>query len=162
ISLVRARQSNFAISTPTAVAAVRGTVYVVIYDAVQNVMQVAVLVKDPRRATGIVSCSSFFDRFSTVLVREGLATIVSGTAGGSPRLVPTSSLPDASLVGTLQTPTPPGPAFSAPVTPPSIPEEPIGPPVVFIGEPLSAAPPSTIGQDIGQLPPSQQAASSPP
>jgi len=160
ISLVKARQSNFAISTPTAVAAVRGTVYVVIYDAVQNVMQVAVLVKDPRRATGIVSCTSFFDRFSTVLVREGLATIASGTAGCTPP-VPISSLPDASLVGTLQNPTPPGPAFSAPVTLPSIPDEPVAQPVVFIGEPISAAPPSTIGQDIGQLPPPQQAASSP-
>ncbi len=49
ISLVRARQSNFTISTPTAVAAARGTVFEVVYDATQNVMRVAVIVKDPRR-----------------------------------------------------------------------------------------------------------------
>jgi len=160
ITLVKARQSNFAISTPTAVAAARGTVYVVLYDAVQNVMQIAVLVKDPQKATGLVSCVSFFDRFSAVLVREGLATSASGTEGCTPP-VPITSLPDANLIGTLQNPRPPGPAFSGPVTLPSIPDEPAGPPVVFISNPLSAAPPSTIGQDIGQLPPPQQAASSP-
>jgi hypothetical protein len=160
ISLVKARQSNFAISTPTAVAAARGTVFVVVYDAVQNVMEIAVLVKDPRRVTGLVSCMSFFDRFSTVLVREGLATTASGTEGCTPP-VPISSLPDASLIGTLQNPRPPGPAFDVPVTLPSIPDEPAGPPVVFISNPISAAPPSTIGQDIGQLPPPQQPASSP-
>lgn len=43
INLVRTRQSNFAISTPTAVAAARGTDFEVTYDAVQNVMRIAVL-----------------------------------------------------------------------------------------------------------------------
>ncbi len=165
ITLVKARQSNFAISTPTAVAAARGTVYVVLYDAVQNVMQMAVLVKDPQKATGLVSCVSFFDRFSAVLVREGLATSASGTGGCTPP-VPIGSLPDANLIGTLQNPRLPGPAFSGPVTVPSIPDEFAGPPVVFIpgfisNPPFSAAPPSTIGQDIGQLPPLQEPASSP-
>ena len=102
ISLVRARQSNFTISTPTAVAAARGTVFEVVYDATQNVMRVAVIVKDPRRAAGLVSCLSLQDRYSTVLVREGLAT-TAGTSGCAPP-IPISLLPDANLVGTLAEP----------------------------------------------------------
>jgi hypothetical protein len=43
IALVRARQSNFAISTPTAVAAVRGTDFEVTFDDSQHAMRVAVL-----------------------------------------------------------------------------------------------------------------------
>mgnify|MGYP003693977101 CR=1 FL=1 len=50
ITLVKARQSNFAVTTPTAVAAARGTVFEVVYDATQNVMRVAVIVK--RSAAG--------------------------------------------------------------------------------------------------------------
>ena len=57
ITLVKARQSNFAVTTPTAVAAARGTVFEVVYDATQNVMRVAVIVKDPQRAAGLVSCA---------------------------------------------------------------------------------------------------------
>ena len=47
IELLRSRQSNFVISTPTAVAAARGTHYEVAYDATQKVTRVAVL-PDPR------------------------------------------------------------------------------------------------------------------
>jgi hypothetical protein len=43
LSLVKARQSNFSISTQTAVAAVRGTDFEVTYDDVQQVMRIAVL-----------------------------------------------------------------------------------------------------------------------
>jgi hypothetical protein len=43
IALVRARQSNFSISTPTAVAAARGTDFEVTFNADQQVMGVAVL-----------------------------------------------------------------------------------------------------------------------
>jgi len=43
IALVRARQSNFSISTPTAVAAARGTDFEVTFNATQQVMGVAVL-----------------------------------------------------------------------------------------------------------------------
>ncbi len=42
-TLVKTRQSNFAISTPAAVAAARGTDFEVTYDADQKVMRVAVL-----------------------------------------------------------------------------------------------------------------------
>ena len=43
LSLVKARQSNFSISTQTAVAAVRGTDFEVTYDDMQQVMRIAVL-----------------------------------------------------------------------------------------------------------------------
>jgi hypothetical protein len=43
LSLVKARKSNFSISTQTAVAAVRGTDFEVTYDDVQQVMRIAVL-----------------------------------------------------------------------------------------------------------------------
>ena len=43
LRLVKARQSNFSISTQTAVAAVRGTDFEVTYDDVQQVMRIAVL-----------------------------------------------------------------------------------------------------------------------
>ena len=162
ITLVKARQSNFAVTTPTAVAAARGTVFEVVYDATQNVMRVAVIVKDPQRAAGLVSCLSLYDRFSSVLVREGLATSASGTSGCTPP-IPISMLPDASLVGTLQNPIRPGPAFSVPVTVPSVPGSPTAGPVVFTSDPGDAppAPPSTIGVNIGQLPPPQGTSSVP-
>jgi hypothetical protein len=153
VTLVKARQSNFAVTTPTAVAAARGTVFEVVYDATQNVMRVAVIVKDPQRAAGLVSCTSLYDRFSNVLVREGLATSASGTSGCTPP-IPISMLPDANLVGTLQNPIRPGPAFSVPVTVPSVPGSPAPGPVVFTSDPGDAppAPPSTIGANIGNLP----------
>lgn len=159
ITLVKARQSNFAVTTPTAVAAARGTVFEVVYDATQNVMRVAVIVKDPQRSSGLVSCVSLYERYSSVLVREGLAT--SAGASGCTPPVPINMLPDANLVGTLRNPIAPGPAFSVPVVVPGLPT---GPPVVLVGDPGSApspVPPSTIGADIGQPPPPQATPSSP-
>ena len=162
LTLVKARQSNFTISTPTAVAAARGTVFEVVYDAMTNVMRVAVIVKDPQRSTGLVSCLSFADRYSSVLVREGLAASASGTGGCSPP-IPIAMLPDASLVGTLRNPITPGPAFSAPVSVPAVPTPGGAPPVVFTSDSSEASPvpPSTIGADIGQTPTSQPSSSVP-
>ena len=162
IRLVKARQSNFAITTPTAVAAARGTLFEVVYDATQNVMRVAVIVQDPKRASGLVSCLSLQDRYSNVLVREGLAT-VAGTSGCAPP-IPISLLPDASLVGTLSNPIAPGPSFSVPSSVPSVPDTGSPPPVIFTSDPGSApspVPPSTIGVDIGQTPPPQESSSTP-
>jgi FecR protein len=157
ITLVKARRSNFAVTTPTAVAAARGTVFEVVYDATQNVMRVAVIVKDPQRAAGLVSCVSLYDRYSSVLVREGLAT--SAGASGCTPPVPINMLPDANLVGTLRNPIAPGPAFSVPVVVPGLPT---GPPVVLVGDNApSPVPPSTIGVDIGQPPPPQATPSAP-
>ena len=159
ISLVRARQSNFTISTPTAVAAARGTVFEVVYDATQNVMRVAVIVKDPRRAAGLVSCLSLQDRYSTVLVREGLAT-TAGTSGCAPP-IPINLLPDANLVGTLRNPIAPGPSFSIPISVPIVPDAGAPPVILTSDDAPSPVPPSTIGADIGQTPPPQQTSSSP-
>ena len=44
--LIRTRQSNFAISTPAAVAAARGTDFEVTYDAAKKTMRLAVLKED--------------------------------------------------------------------------------------------------------------------
>jgi hypothetical protein len=118
-TLVRARQSNFSISTPTAVAAVRGTLYEVTYDVTQRVMRVAVLVRDPNRPEGVVTCTPLgraLGVLGSIFVREGLASIGCGPP------VPISSLPDAALVGTLQNPiVPPPGAFNDPVSLPAIP-----------------------------------------
>jgi len=160
ITLVKARQSNFTISTPTAAAAARGTVFEVVYDALGSTMRVAVIVKDPQRAAGLVSCLSMHDR-SSVLVREGLASSAMGTSGCTPP-IPISMLPDASLVGTLRNPITPGPSFTAPIVVPPIPDT-GAPPVIFTSDPgdgPSPVPPSTIGVDIGQQPP-QGSSSSP-
>jgi hypothetical protein len=61
-------------------------------------------------------------------------------------------LPDANLVGTLQNPIRPGPAFSVPVTVPSVPGSSAPGPVVFTSGDAPPAPPSTIGVNIGNLP----------
>jgi len=50
LSLVKARQSNFSISTQTAVAAVRGTDFEVTYDDKKQVTRIAVL---PEKRTGM-------------------------------------------------------------------------------------------------------------
>jgi hypothetical protein len=151
ITLVRARQSNFVISTPTAVAAVRGTDLEVVFDGLQQAMRVAVLVEDAQKPTGLVTAATFADRFNTVLVREGFASFCSN--GCSPP-VPNSALPDFDRLGTPSNPVRPGPSFSAPVTVPSLRDIPgLGAGtsgVSFFGGPLqglSAAPPSTLGQD---------------
>jgi hypothetical protein len=46
LSLIRTRQSNFAITTPTAVAAVRGTLFEVAHDANKNVTRMSVLAEE--------------------------------------------------------------------------------------------------------------------
>jgi len=52
LSLVKARQSNFSISTQTAVAAVRGTDFEVTYDDAQQVTRIAVLPETPAAPKG--------------------------------------------------------------------------------------------------------------
>ena len=163
VTLVRARQSNFAISTPTAVAAVRGTLYEVTFDAAQRIMRVAVLVRDPNRPDGIVSCASFIQTLGSVLIREGLASQATPWGGcGAP--VPIATLPDAALIGTLQNPiVPPPAAFNDPVTlPPYIPGlTSTPPPPISTGFPginvNAPEPPSTVGADTLQTPASQPA-----
>jgi hypothetical protein len=167
ITLVRARQSNFAISTPTAVAAVRGTLYEVSYDPARTVMTVAVLPGQPGTG-GLVTCTAYFDRFAPVSVPEGFVSFASGSAGCAPA-VTLESLPPAerAYIGTLSNPVPPGPTFSGPVTIPT-PAEVFGvtsgpaPPLpsFFTSAPTGQNPtagPSSVGVDAAQQqPPTSQ------
>ncbi len=151
ITLVRARQSNFAISTPTAVAAVRGTLYEVSYHPDRNVMTVAVLPRQPGGGRGLVTCSSLVGQPGSALIREGFVSYVIGAEGCQPP-VSFESLTEAerASIGTLSNPIPPGPTFSTPVAdvptgPPSLP-----PLVSPIENPSPSNPPPTIGTDTGQ------------
>jgi len=142
VSLVRARQSNFVISTPTAVAAARGTDFEVFYNWLKKLMEVGVFAKGPKEGPGVVTCESLANRFSRVTVRQGL-----GTLGCEPP-VKIEDLDDP-YIGTSQNPIPPGPDFSGPVTVPTFFDLPgivTGPPVAFTPGTGSDIP-STIGLD---------------
>jgi hypothetical protein len=161
LTLVRARQSNFVITTPTAVAAARGTEADVSHDADKNITRVAVLQKDPshKGPPSVITCSSFYDRFRTVVVTEGNYTEV-GTQGCQP---PKSNtlLPDYNTLGTATNPIPATPQqiqqLSAPASPPPIFETPgvVFAPVQALLQPaaplsdVSAAGVVPIGVDLG-------------
>jgi hypothetical protein len=80
LALVRARQSNFTITTPTAVAAARGTAYEVTHDPDQQVSRIAMLAKDPqdpaKKFGSAISCQSWFNQYTTVIVTEEHAVYV--------------------------------------------------------------------------------------
>ena len=144
LSLVRSRQSNFVISTPTAVAAARGTDFEVFYNWLKKLMEVGVFTQGPKGGPGIVTCESFANRFSRVTVLQGLGALAGANGCGPP--VKIEDLDDPNI-GTSQNPIPPGPDFSGPVTVPTFFDLPgivTGPPVAFT--PGSAIP-STIGLD---------------
>jgi FecR-like protein len=145
ITLVRARQSNFTISTPTAVAAARGTAFVVIYSEVLNQMILAVLIEDPAKPLSIVSCIALNDRFTTTLVRGGL-----GTTATSRGCQPPSPITDPDI-DTTKNPMALGPAFfgaANPVAPFSLPGF-TGEGVLFSSgvDLLSSFPPSSFNRD---------------
>jgi hypothetical protein len=109
LALVRARQSNFAITTPTAVAAARGTQYEVTHEPGQQVSRIALLSKDPQDPTkkfgSAVTCASWFDRYRTVTLAENYSAYVYPTAGphgtagcGAP--IRNDLLPDFATLGT--------------------------------------------------------------
>ena len=145
LSLVRSRQSNFVISTPTAVAAARGTDFEVFYNWLKKLMEVGVFAKGPKGPGGIVTCESFQDRYSKVTIREGLGTLA-GTEGCGPP-VTIGDLNDP-YIGTPVNPVVPGPDWAGPITVPPFFELPgivTGPPIAF---PPPSDVPSTIGLDI--------------
>ena len=146
VSLVRARQSNFVISTPTAVAAARGTDFEVFYNWLKKLMEVGVFTQGPKGGPGIVTCESFANRFSRVTVLQGLGALAGANGCGPP--VKIEDLDDPNI-GTSQNPIPPGPDFSGPVTVPTFFDLPgivTGPPVAFTPGTGSDIP-STIGLD---------------
>jgi hypothetical protein len=132
LALVRARQSNFVITTPTAVAAARGTSYEVIHDPNQQQSRIAMLATDPRdpakKFGSAVTCASWFNPYSTTVVVEGYAVYVNpqdptgrlGTEGcGTP--IRLDLLPDFATIGTPRLSFSVSPAqLSAPPAPPTV------------------------------------------
>jgi hypothetical protein len=130
LALVRARQSNFAITTPTAVAAARGTRYEVTHEPGQQVTRIASLSKDPQDPTkkfgSAVTCASWYDRYRTVILVENYASYVyptggpHGTAGcGAP--IRNDLLPDFATLGTPRLSFVVNPAqLNAPPSPPTL------------------------------------------
>ncbi len=121
ITLVRARQSNFVITTPTAVAAVRGTIYEVTEDAANRVMRVGVIAKPVREAEpGRVLCAPYVETLDSALVQENLASEATPWGGcGAPRPFSAFGAEFAGLVGTVRNPIiPPFASFNDPVSVP--------------------------------------------
>ncbi|MFZ1059505.1 MAG: FecR family protein [Candidatus Rokuibacteriota bacterium] len=170
ITLVRARQSNFAITTPTAVAAARGTILWAAFNATLNSTFVGVEPEPGAQPSAAVrtlheiSCTSFFNfrrGVGPLIVREGQASEECRTLTAPP---PDLFQPFNRIA--------PGSAIFAPVSPPSLPE--IyqilsGPPITApLFQSVEAPPPilgapSTVGQDTTQTqqpPPSQAEATS--
>ena len=162
ITLVRSRQSNFAISTPTAVAAVRGTLYEVTYNPDRSVMTVAVLPKQPGMQGGLVTCGSLYGRFRPVNVAEGYVSYAGAEGCQPPIAFEALSPTEQANLGSLKNPIAPGPSFSAPVVNVPTASSVSGatstpPPVVFVTNPSQgqnpSGGPSSIGVDVGQQQP---------
>lgn len=155
LTLVRARQSNFAITTPTSVAAARGTQYEVLNDGGQT--RVAVLQEDQKTAQrwrfgSYIECIPLANPYRRTQVLEGYAT----TECGPP--VANTLFPD---IGTLRwTPADPS-ALSGVLAAPTVTAPPINDTLTFIGpgliqpptffqavvNPSSVEPPSTFAAD---------------
>jgi hypothetical protein len=169
LALVRARQSNFAITTPTAVAAARGTSYEVTHDPNQQQSRIAMLAKDPqdpaKKYGSAVTCASWFNQYSTTVVTEGYAVYVNPqdptgrqTEGcGAP--IRLDLLPDFATLGTPRLSFTVSPAdLNAPPVVPTVTQTlsltgPGTPPVFFltgasqtVDQPVT--PPSTFAADI--------------
>jgi hypothetical protein len=165
VTLVRARQSNFAITTPTAVAAARGTHYVVVHNLAQKVTSEATI-------RGEVLCFDLLSRTSVVVplkrrtIQCGLPFVLSpadeailvspfnpftGDPGDAP--TPTSDIVDPSVVDTATQSQPPVAALApgvpefatVPPTTASVPQAPASFPVSAPGPPAPPAPPAPPG-----------------
>jgi hypothetical protein len=170
ITLVRARQSNFAISTPTGVAAARGTWWVTAFNQVLLATFVAAI-PDPvtRAVVGAVLYSDFATRTPRVVTVGNFITQVGTAPASAP--APISTLPpqnQAQLPGPANPDTAGQPALVAPTVtaPPAVtvlglvvPAPAAPPPVVVAAPPPTPAPPSSVGQDTQQA---TQACASPP
>jgi hypothetical protein len=160
LTLVRARQSNFAITTPTSVAAARGTQYEVLTDAGQT--RVAVLAEDqkaapaPWRQGSYVECIPLGQPFQRTTVLAGYVSVECG---------PPSSVSLYPDIGTLRwTPVDPS-AVAGVIAAPAVTAPPLTQTLTMIGQgvapqqvlfltvspdppvPAPAIRPSTLGQD---------------
>ncbi len=142
IELLRSRQSNFVISTPTAVAAARGTDFEVFYNWLKKLMEVGVFTKGPQGGPSIVTCESFEDRYSKVVVQQGLGTVAGAEGCGAP--VKIEDLHDP-FIGTSQNPIAPGPDFSGPISIPPFFEL----PGIVTQPPVAFAPPTEVPSTVG-------------
>ena len=106
IQLVQNRQSNFAITTPGGVAAARGTIFVVGYNAVTSQTLVAVV----RGQVALIDCIT--GNFRNIGVNQ--YTTLTGTQPMS-GVVPTTSLPEA-VQNLLTAPANPGTAGQRAIT----------------------------------------------
>jgi hypothetical protein len=105
---------------------------------------------------GLVTCTSFYQRFAVVLVREGFVSYAKGTEGCSPPVSFESLLPaERQEIGSPFNTIPPGSTFSGPVTVPptgQVLNLISGPPpgVFFTSGPADTGvqPPSTVGQNV--------------
>src|SRR6266478_4307753 len=134
ITLVRARQSNFGISTPTAVAAARGTIVWVFTDGTQSMLAVE---PEPNARIQCITVAATQPKRQMVLA--GYATTDCGPAVTIPPQLLTLSNPATAGTGLL----------SAPVTVPGNIEElvtTVGGPLTATGAPVSF---STVGSVIG-------------
>lgn len=143
ITLVRARQSNFAITTPTAVAAARGTTYVTVFDEIKQQMDLAVLPEKSAQPSR-VGCFGLGDRFRVTTVDEGLYTQATNRGCAPPVPIPDLGIDSVSNRMPL------GPGYYGPVNP-------VPPGVVLgAGQPApvtglssdSAAAPTSFGRDL--------------
>jgi len=175
LTLIRARQSNFVITTPTAVAAARGTHIDVTHDGEKNVTRVAVLEKDDkdpakkRTSPGLVVCTSYADKYRPVNIIEGHYSEVLPGQTCAP-MQPNTLLSDFDDLGTARNPLPATPQqeiqMSAPATPPPLSDIlgliAFGPTGVFFSTGasqvtdvvgVSALVPPTVGVDLAGGPP---------
>jgi hypothetical protein len=159
VALVRLRQSNFAISTPTAVAAARGTIVWVFTDGRASLVAVepekGVLLPSrvdciplkggpaggPQKGQPIFAGSMTQDCGAPVPIQPQFLTLNNPTTANA-----------AELVGAV---TVPAGVFQAITFDPNAPPP---PPVSFnTGDTPPVAPPSSIGRDVPPIPPPQEA-----
>jgi hypothetical protein len=146
ITLVRARQSNFGISTPTAVAAARGTIVWVYTDGTQTL--VAVEPEPGLRIQPRIECITV----ATTQPKRQMVLAGYATTDCGPTVAATQQLMSASNPATSGTP-----LLNAPVSIPGNIEQLVtgigglqaGAPVSFsaVGSPFSGGPPSSLGND---------------
>lgn len=144
-------------------ASVPGTVFEVIHDGPGNTTYIIVVPDPTRQTSGVVTCTSWFQRFSSIAIGPGDATTAG--AGGCSAPVPISNLPAgiAGTVGTPQTGVQPGGFLTAPVATvpdpfaagvPAAPQQPVSfqvaPPEGGAGGGVGGAPPGggSVGRDI--------------
>jgi len=157
ITLVRARQSNFAISTPTAVAAARGTILWMLHDGqtwiavepepglrIQSRIECITLATTNRKRQMVLAGSTTMDCGTPVLTSPQFLTLSNPATAGANLGAPVVAPATANIVSLITSTGPeagPGVSFST------------------TGAPISVAGPSSVGVDAaGNQPPPPPAA----